>query len=95
MATAIAWGAPKLYELPSGERVWGREFELLPSGSMAGAAQILHGVIGPEVTMINDIRGSIATDAKVLFCGLKTTTTAELIPYQTALSEGMRVAPSA
>jgi hypothetical protein len=93
MATAIAWGAPKLYELPGGERIWGREFQLLPSGSMAGAAEILHGVIGPEVTMRSPVKCSIDRDAKVLFCGLGDTSTDDLVPYQVQIQEGMRVAP--
>lgn len=93
MAT-IAWGTPKLYQLPGGLQVWGREFELLPvGGTMAAAGEILHGVIGAEATSVDASRCSVAADARVLFCGVEPTTTDRLIPYQEELRESLKLAP--
>lgn len=47
-APTLAWGVTHIYRLPNGGHLYGREFELLPAGTMFAATTILHGVCGVE-----------------------------------------------
>lgn len=90
----IAWGAPELYDLPEGRRLWGREFQLLPGGSMLRAGEILHGLIGTELLPCGwGRRQRLPEDAPLLICGLGPTDTDDLLPYQDELAAGMRGGP--
>jgi hypothetical protein len=44
--TSIAWGELQVFQFSDGVHIYGREFQVLPSGTMFGAQQILAGVIG-------------------------------------------------
>jgi hypothetical protein len=50
----LAWGDRNLYQLPDGGHLWGREFQVLPSGSMFGAGGILNGLIGVDARPLDE-----------------------------------------
>jgi hypothetical protein len=89
-APILAWGAANLYELPSGRHVWGREFELLPAGSMFAAGAILRGLIGVEAEQLDEKRCQIKDGAAVILYGMDATETRELDGYRDDVIEGFR-----
>jgi hypothetical protein len=93
---AIAWGVPDLYELPDDRRLWGREFQLLPGGSMLRAGEVLHGLIGTELLPCGwgRRRGLPRPEqVPVLLCGIGLTDTDDLLPYRDELIAGMESRP--
>lgn len=87
----LAWGAASLYELPSGRQIWGREFELLPAGSMFAASAILRGLIGVEAEQLDERRCQIVDGAPVILYGMGETETRELDGYRNDVIEGFRL----
>lgn len=85
--TAMAWGELSLYELSDGEHIWGREVQLLPSGSMFGAGDVLHGLIGVPAEPIGDNRCHIDAYASLVIYGLRGTDSEELEQYQDELAD--------
>lgn len=89
--SSVAWGEVRLYELTSGGYVWGREFQILPAGTMAAAAGVLHGLIGVDAKA--KTKGGegweVRMGSPVQIYGTRSTETALLRPYQDELSELM------
>lgn len=80
-----------VFGLPSGLHIWGRQFELLPGGTMFSAASILTGVIGVEAQPLRDQQYKISQDARVLICGTEQTNTRELEVYKDDIAESYRL----
>lgn len=80
MTAIIAWGEPALHETPDHQHIWGRAFEILPSGTMFGAGGTLQGVIGHSIAL-----AGVGASAEVLLCGIGLTATEELLPFQQQL----------
>lgn len=89
-APTLAWGVTHIYRLPNGGHLYGREFELLPAGTMFAAGTILHGVCGVEAQPIDDRRCEIRDGAMILIQGIPPTGTAELDIYRDDIAEGFR-----
>lgn len=87
MPSSIAWGEANLYQLPDGTHLWGREFQVLPSGSMFGAAAVLDGLIGCDATPLDNDQCEIRNGAILVVYGIRQTETDELAPYQLELAE--------
>lgn len=88
---ALAWGELNLYGLDDGSHLYGREFELLPAGTMFAAGSILHGLIGVEAEPPDEKRCQIRDGALLIVYGLAPTETDELDAYRDDLVEGFRV----
>ncbi len=86
--TAMTWGELNLYALPGSDHVWGREVQLLPSGSMFGAEDLLHGLVGVPATPLNNGKCQIDPSASLVVYGLRGTMPDQLGPYQEELAEG-------
>lgn len=84
----VAWGNASVYELPDGGHIWGREFQILPSGTMAGAAGVLHGLIGLPAEMVGRKRCQVRSDGRLLIYGTRGTDTGCLRGYQDELADG-------
>lgn len=78
-APTLAWGPEGAYDVPTLGRVCGREFELLPAGTMFAAQSILSGVIG--VTESGE---------RLVITGFRNTTGRELEGYQNDIVEAYR-----
>jgi hypothetical protein len=85
---SLAWGALNVYQLPNGGHIWGREFQILPSGTMANAAGVLHGLIGLEAEMVDQRRCQVQPDKPLLIYGTRGTDTGVLRAYQDELADG-------
>jgi len=91
MATpSLAWSGVNFYELPNGDYIWGREFALLPAGTMFAASAILHGIIGLNAEPQDDKTCLISEEGPVLVYGTRDTTTEELRGYDEDLLAGFR-----
>ena len=90
-APTLAWGDQMLYQLPDDRHLWGREFELLPAGTMFAAGVILHGIIGVEAEPAHEGYAYISEDAPLLILGARGTNTRELEGYQQDIAEGYRL----
>lgn len=91
MATpSLAWSGVNLYELPDGDYIWGREFALLPAGTMFAASAILHGIIGLNAEPRDGNTCFISSDGPVLIYGTRDTNTEELRVYDEDLLAGFR-----
>ena len=88
---SLAWGELNLYGLDDGSHLYGREFELLPAGTMFAAGSILHGLIGVEAEPLDGNRCQIRDGALMLVYGLAPTSTEELDGYRDDLVEGFRI----
>jgi hypothetical protein len=79
--TSVAWGELQIFEFSDGAKIYGREFQVLPSGSMFGVREILAGVIG--YTESKDVPGqwSVATGDPLMVYGFRGTDPARLAPY--------------
>jgi hypothetical protein len=85
--TAMAWGELNLYELPSEGHLWGREVQLLPSGSMFGAEGVLHGLVGVAAKPLGRGKCEIDPSASLVIYGIRGTEPDQLRPYQDELAE--------
>lgn len=87
MALAIAWSKANLYDLQDGSHLWGREFQILPSGTMLGAAGVMDGLIGCAAKPISQYKCEIRNGATLLAYGIRQTDTEDLKPYLDELCE--------
>lgn len=94
-APTLAWGNQNLYRLPDdGGHIFGREFELLPAGTMFAAGSLLSGVIGVAAEPAHEGHCYIEEGTPLLIVGTRTTSTRELEGYQKDIAEGYRVRQS-
>lgn len=85
--TAMAWGDLNLYELPDGGHLWGREVQVLPSGSMLGARGVIHGLVGITAEPVDGSRCQVWPSSPLLIYGVRGSTPDQLRPYQDELAE--------
>lgn len=91
-APTLAWGEELLYRLPGSRQcIFGREFELLPAGTMLAAGALLHGVIGARAKPTRNGSHQIDEDAELLIVGTRTTSTRELEGYVDDIAEGYQL----
>jgi hypothetical protein len=91
-APTLAWGNQNLYRLPDdGGHIFGREFELLPAGTMFAANVILHGVAGVSAEPAHEGHCYIEEGGPLLIVGTRNTSTRELEGYQDDIAEGYRL----
>ena len=90
-APTLAWGKVHLFKLPDDSHLYGREFELLPAGTMFAAAVILHGLIGAPASVGADSVARIAHDAQLLIYPVRDTDPAELELYRAEITDGFRL----
>lgn len=90
-APTVAWGELHLFGFPDGSHVYGREFELLPAGTMFAAAVILHGIIGARAVIGSDKIARIAHDAVMEIYPIRETDPAELKLYEDDINESYRL----
>lgn len=86
----MAWGKPHLFSLPDGSHLYGREFDLLPAGTMFAASVIMHGLVGVPAKVGRDNVAKIRRDAQLCVYGIRGTDPAELSMYETAVLEAYR-----
>lgn len=89
-APTLAWGAQTLYQLSSKRHIFGREFELLPAGTMFAANVILSGVIGVAAEPAHEGHAFIREGVPLLIVGARGTETRELEGYTDDIVEGYR-----
>lgn len=90
-APTLAWGRQTLYRLPDElGHVLGREFELLPAGTMFAAGTMLNGVVGVAAEPIDAEHCSVEDDAELLIIGTRSTDTDALRGYQDDIADGYR-----
>lgn len=95
-APTLAWGEQTLYRLPGPPgHVFGREFELLPAGTMFAAGSRLAGVIGVEAEPADGDYCFIEEGTPLLIIGARGTETRELEGYQDDIVESYRVRQAA
>lgn len=82
----LAWGEANVYRLPTGKHLWGREFQILPSGTMFAAADVLDGLVGCDARPLDEKHCEIRNGAKLICYGIRGTETSELEPYQEELA---------
>lgn len=90
-APTLAWGEQSLYRLPNDRHVFGREFELLPAGTMFAANVILSGVIGVDAEPADPGHCFIREGVPLLIIGARGTETRELEGYQHDIVEAYRL----
>ena len=90
-APILAWSDTNLYELPDGDYIWGREFELLPAGTMFTAGARLHGVVGLSAEPRDDKTCLIDPNGPTLIYGTRDTEDKELDGYRVEIAEGFRI----
>jgi len=89
-APTMAWGKTCLFSLPDGSHVYGREFELLPAGTMFAASVILHDIIGATAVIGADDIARIPSDAMLVIHPIRNTDPEELRLYEADISDGYR-----
>ena len=91
-APTLAWGEELLYRLPGSRQcIFGREFELLPAGTMWAAGALLHGVIGARAKPTQNGSHRVDEGAELLIIGTRTISTRELEGYVDDIAEGYRL----
>lgn len=83
--TSIAWGELQVFQFSDGVHIYGREFQVLPSGTMFGAQQTLAGVIGYVASKAAPEQWSVATGDPLMVYGIRGTDPAQIMPYYTEL----------
>ena len=86
--TSIAWGDLRVFSFSDGTNLYGREFQVLPSGTMSGVRQLLAGVIGFTASSAGRDKWHVATDHPVMICGVRGTDPRQLEPYYDELEDG-------
>lgn len=93
MLACIAWGSSSTFPTGPGDHcVWGCEFELLPSGTMRDARQILHGVVGQRARKLTPSKIELLDGAMVML-GIRGTSTDQLLPHQQELINSYQAVP--
>jgi hypothetical protein len=90
-APTLAWGEAHLFELPDGQHLYGREFELLPAGTMMAAGAILHGICGVAASVGTDNVARVQADAPPEVYAIRDTSSDELGIYGEEVVEGFRI----
>jgi hypothetical protein len=90
-APTLAWGKAHLFQLPDDSHLYGREFELLPAGTMFAAAVILHGLVGVPASIGSDSLARVAADAMPEVYPTRGTDSDELELYVRDVLEGFRL----
>jgi hypothetical protein len=91
----MAWGPPAFFDTPGQITIWGREFELLPAGTMLTAQGRLSGLIGLPAERSGPGGGCVDPGAVLLLFGVRSTPTSALRPYQDQLAEEFRIKSTA
>ena len=89
-APTLAWGKVCLFSLPDGGHLYGREFELLPAGTMFAASVILHGIIGVDAVVGSDNVARIPSNAQIFIYPIRDTDPAELRLYEADINDGYK-----
>ena len=87
----MAFGEPHLFGLPDGSHVYGREFELLPAGTMFAASVILHGLVGIIAEVGDDNVARVHADDPLTLYGIRGTDACELSLYEEEVMEAFRL----
>lgn len=90
-APSMAWGKLHLFQMPDGSHLYGREFELLPAGTMFAAAVLLHGIIGASATVDDDNVARVEADGTLWIYPTRQTDPAELELYESDITEQYRI----
>jgi hypothetical protein len=90
-ASTLAWGEAHLFELPDGQHLYGREFELLPAGTMMAAGAILHGICGVTARVGADNVARVQADTPAEVYAIRHTTSDELGIYGEEVVESYRL----
>lgn len=88
MELCLAWGELQLFQVPTGGHVWGREFQILPSGTMGRAGEVLHGLIGMKARLISATKAEVERGSPLLIYGTRGTDTGALSRFQDELADG-------
>ena len=79
--TSVAWGDLMVFTFSDGVKVYGSEFQILPSGTMFDARQVLAGVIGYTASKAAPGQWSVATGDPLMVYGIRGTDPQLLMPY--------------
>lgn len=88
MELCLAWGELQLFQMPAGGHVWGREFQILTSGTMARSGEVLHGLIGMEARLLSASKAQVEPGSPLLIYGTRGTDTGALSRFQDELADG-------
>lgn len=88
--TSIAWGELQVFSFSDGVNLYGREFQILPSGTMFDVREVLAGVIGFTAARSSPGEWSVATGDPLMVCGIRGTDPAALMPYYTELVDAFK-----
>lgn len=87
----MAWGKAHLFQLPDGSHLYGREFELLPAGTMFAAGVVLHGIVGATAIIDGSNCARVEADATLVIYPTRQTDGPELELYQADIVEQYRI----
>lgn len=87
----MAFGEPHLFSLPDGRHLYGREFELLPAGTMFAASVILSGLVGVAAHVDRDNVARVPRDAELEIFSTRGTDADELTLYSEDVREAFRI----
>ena len=90
-APTLAFGEPHVFGLPDGTHLYGREFELLPAGTMFAASVILHGLGGVPAEVGSDNVARVPQHAQLRIFGIRETDLQELSLYEAEVIEAYRI----
>jgi hypothetical protein len=85
--TSVAWSDLQVFQFSDGANIYGREFQILPSGSMFGARDVMAGVIGYTADKAAPGQWSVATGDPLMVYGIRGTDPAHLMPYYSELMD--------
>ena len=85
--TSVAWGDLQVFTFSDGVSLYGREFQILPSGTMFDARKTLAGVIGFTASQAAPAQWSVAMGDPLMVYGIRGTDPAQLLPYYSELVE--------
>jgi hypothetical protein len=88
--TSIAWGDLQVFQFSDGVNIYGREFQILPSGTMFGVREMMAGVIGFTASRSAPEQWSVATGDPLMCYGIRGTDPATLLPYYRELVDAFK-----
>lgn len=88
---SLAWGEPNVFGFPDGTYIYGREFDLLPTGTMFSANMVLHGLAGVAATVTSDNVAKVAEGAELELYSVRGTDPEELLCYEEQVMESYRL----
>lgn len=89
-APSLAWGELHLFKLPDDRHLYGREFELLPAGTMLAASVRLNGLAGVLAEVGDDNIARVDADALPVVYPTRGTEMSEIELYESDILEGFR-----